>query len=114
MLRLRLWGLWDVATGVLFREGVVKFANELRREAQGAPWGILVDSRKFMAQSPEVTDLRKRAMVQVAALGCKKIAALVDAAVYSIQFKRIAKESNIASSVFTDESSALEWLRETR
>lgn len=49
-------------------------------------------------------------MVQVAALGCAKIAAIVNAAVYSIQFKRIASESKIASSVFKDEPAALRWL----
>lgn len=110
MLRVRLWGLWHVATAALFREGIIKLANEVKRDAKGAPWGILVDSRMFVAQSPEVTEVRKRAMVQVGTLGCAKIAAVVDAAVYSIQFKRIASESNIASSVFKDEASALEWL----
>lgn len=64
-----------------------------------------------MAQSPEVTELRKRAMVQVASLGCTRIAAVVDAGVYSMQFKRIASESRVTSSVFKDVSSALEWLR---
>ena len=112
ILKMRLWGLWDPPMAVQFRDGVVKLGRELKLDSRGAPWAILADSRAFVAQSNEVTNIRKAAMHEATSLGCTRIAALVDKAVYTMQFRRITNESHMASAVFGDEASALRWLLE--
>jgi hypothetical protein len=101
-----MWGLWDEALAERFRSGALKCAIGL----SGAPWAILADARQFVAQSAAVTQKRKDVMVGAIPLGCTKIAAVVGQAVHSMQFKRIATESHVASGVFQDEADALAWI----
>lgn len=112
LLKMRLWGLWDHQIGAQFRDGVVKLGRELKLESRGGPWCILADSRTFVAQSNEITNIRKDAMREATGLGCSRIAAVVDAAVYTMQFRRITNESHVTSAVFADEAAALHWLLE--
>ena len=111
LLRMRLWGLWSSTIAVEFEQGVIKLGRALQG-ARRAPWSILADSRQFKAQSQEVTDRRKKAMAQAAALGCSQIASIVGNAVHTMQFRRIASEAHMPCASFEDESTAMQWLFE--
>jgi len=108
LIHMVFWGMWDLPIAEAFRYGLLKLGGQF----SGEPWGILVDSRRFMAQSPEVTQIRQEVMTAIGLIGCKRIAAIVDAPVYTMQFKRISASSNMKSQVFQDEKSALVWLRQ--
>src|SRR5580698_7796119 len=106
LLRLRMWGLWDIETGEQFRTHTLRHGRGL----MGAPWAMLADAREFVAQSAAVTEFRKEVMTKSLAMGCTKIAALVGQTVHGMQFKRIANESHVGSAVFSDEAAALAWV----
>jgi hypothetical protein len=107
ILRVRLWGLWDTSIAEQFVASVAALGTEL----SGSPWASLVDARKFMVQSPQILQLRQESLNRAAALGCTKMATLVESAAYSLQFKRLAGTSHIPSETFHDEISAMMWLR---
>ncbi len=67
-----------------------------------------------MAQSAAISEIRKDVMTKIVPMGCKKIAALVEQAVYAMQFKRIANESHVGSAVFHDEEAAVAWAIDRR
>ena len=108
LVHMLFWGMWDLPIAEAFRYGLLN----LGRQFAGEPWGILVDSRRFMAQSPEVTQIRQEVMTAIGLIGCKRIAAVVEAPVYAMQFRRISASSHMKSQVFADEKSALVWLRQ--
>lgn len=110
LLRIRMWGLWDEPTGEQFVKAALTFARGL----EGAPWYMLADATRFMAQSTAVTELRKQLMVKILSMGCQKVAAVVSQAVHGMQFKRIANESHIGGATFPDEESAMAWLSDRR
>jgi hypothetical protein len=105
-----MWGLWDLPVGEQFRTAVLKFGRGL----EGSSWGILADSRDYVAQSAPIAEIRKDVMQRIVPMGCKRIAALVEQAVYSMQFKRIANESHVGSAVFHDEEAAINWVSDHR
>ena len=107
LIHMLFWGMWDLKVAEAFRQGLLKLGGQFA----GEPWAIVVDSRKFMAQSPEVTQIRQEVMTAIGLIGCKRIAAIVDAPVYTMQFKRISASSNMKSQVFADEKAALAWIR---
>jgi len=106
LLRLRMWGLWDVEIGEQFRTHTLRHGRGL----MGAPWAMVADAREFVAQSAAVTEIRKETMTKCLSMGCTKIAALVGQTVHGMQFKRIANESHVGSAVFSDETAALAWV----
>jgi hypothetical protein len=108
IMRMRLWGSWKYELCVQFRSALLRLGRGLNR-----PWAILCDSRGFPAQSPKVTRLRATTMDEVADIGCVRIAAIVQTAVYSMQFQRIAGQSRLVYAVFDNEESASRWLRES-
>jgi hypothetical protein len=108
---MRLWGLWGSATAVEFEQAVIKLGRALQA-AQSTPWAILADSRRFMAQSQEVTEHRKDAMTQATAMGCSRIASIIGNAIHTMQFRRIANEAHVTCAAFEDESTAMDWLFE--
>jgi hypothetical protein len=99
LIRLRLWGLWETATAERFVTDVVEFADRLR----GSPWEVLIDGRRFLAQSPKIAEMRERTMRKMAMLGCTGMANVVASASYHMQFSRIAAASHIQARVFLDE-----------
>ena len=107
LLRVRLWGVWDVPIA----EAFVNAVSELGTELGSAPWSSLVDARKFMVQGPQILQLRQESLNRAAMLGCTRMATLVESAVYGLQFKRLSGASHIESDLFHDEISALTWLR---
>jgi hypothetical protein len=106
LIHMRLWGLWELATAQQFLSKVVELADRLR----GSPWGMLIDGRRFLTQSPKITEIREAAMHRVAGLGCTFMANVVTSASYQMQFSRIAAASHIRAQVFLDEITAREWL----
>ena len=107
LLRVRLWGIWDVPLAEQFVATVAALGADLA----GSPWSSLVDARKFMVQSPQILQLRQESLNRAATLGCTKMATLVESAAYSLQFKRLAGSSHIQTETFHDEISAMMWLR---
>lgn len=104
----RLWGFWDVEVAERFRAALLPLGRRL-----GQTWSLLVDSRAFVAQSPEVTRHRSESMAMIMAAGCKRIAVIVtENGTYAMQFTRIASEVGVASAVFLDPVAALKWIRE--
>jgi hypothetical protein len=110
IVHVKLRGVWDLATANEFCEAIIGIGRELGER----PWAALADSREFPAQSPDVAHLRKETMTRLCTLGCHKIAVIATSAVYSMQFKRISTDSHVGNGVFTDEKSALDWIREGR
>jgi hypothetical protein len=110
LIRLRMWGMWDLSIGEQFRTNVLAYGRGL----EGAPWSILADSREFVAQSAAIAEIRKDVMMKILPMGCQKIAALVEQTVYAMQFKRIANESHVGSGVFHDEAAALAWVTDLK
>jgi hypothetical protein len=107
VVRLRLWGAWDMPLAKEFRRAVLDVARRLT----GKPWWILSDSRLFYVQSPEIALFRQEIMSTVTRLGCQKIAAVVSSARYSQQFFQMADDSHVRSAVFLDDADALDWIR---
>jgi hypothetical protein len=107
VVRLRLWGFWDLPIAEEFRRAIFKTARGL----EGASWGVVADSREFLAQTAVVSDIREKIMERLLPMGCTRIGAIVeDAPVYAMQFSRIASESQMGAAVFHDEDAALAWV----
>jgi hypothetical protein len=106
LIRMDLWGLWDSVLAERFRAAVVDLAGGLA----GKPWAILVDARRYSVQSPDVTEIRRAAMVDVAQRGCVGMANVVASATYVMQFSRIAAASHINTGIFVSEADAREWI----
>jgi hypothetical protein len=108
IMRVRLWGLWKYEMCAQFRRAILRLGRRL-----DPPWAVLCDSREYPTQGAAVTRLRATTMDELASIGCARIAAIVQTAVYSMQFQRIAGESRLDHAVFEDEASASRWLRES-
>lgn len=92
-----------------------RFRAELLRLGHrfGQTWSLVVDSRAFLPQSPEVTRHRRDSMTMIMNGGCRRIAAIViENGTYAMQFSRIASEAGVANAVFLDPDAALKWVRE--
>jgi hypothetical protein len=107
IVRVTLRGTWEVKMARDFGAALRVAAADLGATS----WAVLCDSRTFQVQSPEVTTIRQEVMASIRSHGCEKIALIAASAVYTMQFKRIAVESQMGTAIFADEKSALEWLR---
>ena len=104
----RMWGFWDVEVAERFRAAIRPLGHRL-----GQTWSLLVDSRAFLPQTPEVTRHRRDTMAMIMTGGCRRIAVIVtENGTYAMQFTRIASEVGVASAVFLDPVAALKWVRE--
>ena len=103
-----LWGFWDVEVAERFRTELIQLAPRL-----GPTWSIVVDSRAFLPQTPEVSRHRRDSMARFMNEGCRRIAAVVtENGTYAMQFSRIASEAGVTNAVFLDPDAALKWVRE--
>jgi hypothetical protein len=108
IVQARMWGFWDVHTAERFRAEILHAEHRL-----GQAWSILVDSRAFLSQKPEVARHRRDTIAMIMNEGCRRIAVIVtENGTYAMQFTRIATEAGIANAVFLDPVAALKWLRE--
>ena len=104
----RLWGFWDVEVAERFRAAILPLGGRF-----GQAWSLLVDSRAFVPQTPEVTRHRTETMAMVMTEGCRRIAVIVkENGTYAMQFSRIASEAGVKNAVFLDPDAALKWVRE--
>jgi hypothetical protein len=104
----KLWGFWDVEVAERFRAELLLLAHRL-----GQTWSIVVDSRAFLPQTPEVSRHRRDSMAMLMKEGCRRIAVIVtENGTYAMQFSRIATEAGVANAVFLDPDAALKWVRE--
>jgi hypothetical protein len=108
IVRARLWGLWTPAIAQAYLLTFREVSNLLK----DAPWCILADSRGFMAQAPEIADIRQKSMAEVGKLNCIRIASIAKSAAYAMQFNRIGTASHMQTQAFLDEVTAKEWLTE--
>jgi len=110
VVRARLWGFWDLDVAGRFRADLLAVG----RRVGGKPWSVLVDSRTFLPQGPEVTAHRGETMGMMVNMGCRRIAVIVaEKGTYAMQFSRIATEAGVKNAVFFDLALAEKWIRET-
>jgi hypothetical protein len=107
IVHARMWGFWDVEVAERFRAELLPLVHGL-----GKTWSILVDSRAFLPQTPEVSRHRRDTMVMMMKEGCRRIAVVTKNGTYAMQFTRIASEAGVANAVFLDPVAALNWIRE--
>jgi hypothetical protein len=108
IVRARLWGFWDMEVARRFRAELLSLGLRL-----GQGWAVLVDSRAFLPQTPEVTRHRRDTIEMIMKNGCSRIAVIVtENGTYAMQFSRIATEARVANGVFLDSDAALKWIRE--
>jgi hypothetical protein len=108
IVHARMWGFWDLDVATRLRTELLSLVHRL-----GKTWSILVDSRAFLPQTPEVTRHRGETMVMMGTEGCARIAVIVsENGTYAMQFSRIASEARVANAVFLDPDAALKWIRE--
>ncbi|MGA3122477.1 MAG: hypothetical protein ABSF69_17065 [Polyangiaceae bacterium] len=101
-------GFWDVTVAQRFRAEILAMCARVG----GKKWSALVDSRTFLAQTPDVTRHRQETMILIMNEGCKRIAAIVsENGTYAMQFARIASEVGVANATFLDPALALDWVR---
>lgn len=104
----KLWGFWDIEVAGRFRIELLTLAHRF-----GGGWSMVVDSRGFLPQSPEVSLHRRDSMGMILNAGCRRIAAIVaENGTYAMQFMRIASEAGVTNAVFLDPVAALKWARE--
>jgi hypothetical protein len=109
VVQARFWGFWDLEVAERFRADLLASSDRM----DGKTWSILVDSRTFLPQGPEVTRHRGETMVMILHRGCSRIAVIVsENGTYSMQFMRIANEAGVKGAVFLDPVDALRWIRE--
>ena len=107
-MHAKLWGFWDVEVAERFRAELLTLGHRF-----GQTWSMVVDSRAFLPQTPEVTRHRRDSMGMIMNEGCRRIAAVViENGTYAMQFSRIASEAGVANAVFLDPDAALKWVRE--
>jgi hypothetical protein len=109
VLYARLWGFWDLEIAGRFRADLIVLGHRMG----GKTWSMLVDSRTFLPQTPEVTGHRRDTMGMSLNAGCRRIAVMVtEKGTYAMQFSRIATEAGVTNAVFLDLALAEKWIRE--
>lgn len=109
ILYLRMWGLWDEALGLRFRDAV----NEARAPLRpSSPSFVLADLRRYPTQRPAVQKIHAELMSKSASHGILRSANLVTDVLASMQIRRLSNEGGLVEfSFFDDEDKAIAWLR---
>jgi serine/threonine-protein kinase len=108
MMRLELWGLWDVSMANAFRAQCLRVLSAL----EGAPWVGLASHVRMPPQSDAVRAIQRETMTMGWRAGMTRAAVLVTSAVGRLQVKRITGESGAPMRLFSDEREARAWLAE--
>ncbi len=109
LLRLQLWGLWDLELGQQFIKEFQKKVEELG--ASQKTWYVLADITKFPPQIQEVQKFLSEGMLFAKTHGMEKAARIVDNTITKMQIERLSQESNLPPyAFFTDEAEAIAWL----
>jgi serine/threonine-protein kinase len=107
ILRLKVWGFWDVPEAKDYLEEFLAKASRL----VGGPWYVLADIADFTAQKPEVNPYLGKAMEFAASHGMRRAANLVNSALSKMQIARLSKDMGLPEfSFFTSEDEAVAWL----
>lgn len=111
VLKLQLWGFWDVETSEAFLR---EFVNAIRTERLSEKeWYILADVTRFLPQRKEILPLLSQVMRLAKQHGVKKAARLVDNTITQMQCSRLSQESHFPENAFfQSEDAAIQWLRE--
>jgi serine/threonine-protein kinase len=107
ILRVKVWGFWDVEEGKAYLE-------EFRQKARtllGKPWYVLADIADFQAQRPDVSPYVEQTMAFARENGMRRAANLVNSALSKMQISRLSADTGLPEySFFTEESQAVAWL----
>lgn len=115
ILRLKVWGFWDVAEGKAYLEEFRRVASNLLEGRTNAGskrrWYVLADISEFPAQKPEVNVFVEQTMAYATANGMLKAANLVSSALTRMQIGRLSADMGLPEfSFFTSEAEAVAWL----
>ncbi len=109
ILYLRMWGLWDEALGLLFRDAVTEARAPLR---PSTPSFVLADLRRYPTQRAVVQKIHAELMSKSEGHGIFRSANLVAETLASMQIRRLSHEGGLVEfSFFDDEDKAIAWLR---
>ncbi len=108
ILYLRMWGMWDDALALKFRDAVTEARKPLRASV---PSFVLADLSRYPTQRPSVQKVHGDLMSKSAIHGILRSANLVAGMLTSMQIRRLSQESGLAEfSFFQDEQTAIRWL----
>ncbi len=107
ILRLRVWGFWDIEDGQAYWA-------QFKHEADlliGKPWHVLADISQFPAQRPDVNAYVEKTMLYARSNGMVRASNLVSSALSRMQIARLSAESGLpAYTFFQSEEAAVKWL----
>ncbi|HEX7666435.1 MAG TPA: hypothetical protein VF407_18040 [Polyangiaceae bacterium] len=108
ILYLRMWGMWDDALALRFRDAVTEARKPLRAPLASF---VLADLSRYPTQRPSVQKVHADLMAKSAGHGIMRSANLVAGTLTSMQIRRLSQESGLAEfSFFQDETAAIRWL----
>lgn len=108
ILTLRMWGLWTLELGLLFRDAMNTARAPLRAPKETY---VLADLRRYPTQKPEVQKIHSDLMSKSESHGIKRSANLVAEVLASMQIRRLSHEGKLVEfSFFDDEDEAVAWL----
>jgi len=109
ILRLRVWGFWDIEDGKAYWEEFKRVAESL----VGKKWYVLADISQFPAQRPDVNAFVEKTMVFARSHGMVRASNLVSSALSRMQIARLSGETGLpAYTFFQSEEEAIRWLLE--
>lgn len=106
LLRIRLWGYWDMATTGRYRNDMGAFLRKAR--SLGGHFRSFVDLVDYEVQSAEVTAAHQDFLVSLNDLASERTAILVSRTLMKLQAKRIT--STRTTRVFDNDAEAIAWL----
>jgi hypothetical protein len=107
VLRLRCWGVWDIALAEGYRAAMHESFSVLR----GKPWYVLGNITNFPPQSEAVARVHGALMAKASTLGMKRACNVVSSSLTQLQIRRISEASRLPEfAFFKDEQTALKWL----
>jgi hypothetical protein len=106
ILRIRSWGIWDIAVADAYKSAMRKAFGSLR----GRPWAVLSDRRRSSPQSEAVQAIIHDVMEEASKAGRTRAAVLIESASAKLQMRRLATETHVPQRYFASESEALAWL----
>jgi hypothetical protein len=114
------YGLRIVTQGLIAKDEIQRMMQEAGRMVKGLRpgFGVLHDMRGMFALPPEARDLMKRNMETAREAGMGRSAQILDDAITTLQFKRLAKDVGIAdttrqidaSRVADCDRAAIDWI----
>jgi len=107
ILRIRGWGVWNVALAESYREAMFRAFTRLRSRR----WSVLSNRTGSYVQSEAVAEIVRDVMERASEAGRVRSALIVDSATALLQWRRIHPGNEAVQKAFPDEATALAWLK---